>query len=432
VTDIVVLVVACDDGVMPQTEEAFHHAQAANVPVVVALNKIDRPNAKPERVLQQLSALGLQAEEWGGQTICVRTSALTGQGVSNLVEMLSLQAEIMELKANPNKPAAGTVIEAQRSEGRGIEATLLVQDGTLRRGDHIIAGTTFARIRSIFDDKDKPLDSAGPSTPVKVAGFSDLPEVSARFVAVKDLQTARQTAESLAAKSKVQMQSPRKLVTLETLRSYLDAGETKEIRFIVKADVQGSIEVLTKAIHDVSAKEVSTRILHSGVGAITESDVLLAEASDALVVGFHVVPDERARVLAEDRGVNIRTYQVIYHFIEEVKAALQGMLEPEEREKVIGHAEVRQIFVISRYGTVAGCYMKDGTIQRNSHIRLTRDGVVVHTGRLASLRRVKDDVREVHAGLECGLKIEGYDDVKVGDIVEAFEIEKVARVLSSV
>jgi len=432
VTDVVVLVVACDDGVMPQTEEAIHHAQAAEVPIVVALNKIDRPNAKPERVLQQLSALGLQPEEWGGETICVRTSAITGEGVEDLLEMLVLQSEILELKANPAKAATGTVLESERTEGRGVETTLLVQDGSLNRGDYIIAGETSARVRALFDDRDKPLRSAGPATPVKVTGFSEVPEVSSSFFAVKDLQTARAVAENRAQKSKVAAQAPRTLVTLETLREHLDAGETKEVRFIVRADVQGSLEVLNKAINDLSGAEISTRILHSAVGAITESDVLLAEASDALVVGFNVVPDDRARSLADDRGVNVRTYQVIYQFIEEVRSALEGMLDPEEVEKLVGHAEVRQIFNVSRFGTIAGCYMRDGIIQRSSRVRLIRDGVIVHTGRLASLRRVKDDVREVREGLECGMKIEGYDDVKVGDIIEAFEIEKVARVLSSV
>ena len=432
VTDLVVLVVASDDGVMPQTEEAIAHARAAGVPIVIALNKIDRPNATPEQIMSQLSGLGLQPEEWGGDTILVRTSALTGEGVPDLLEMLILQSEVLELKGNPNRPAVGTVLEAERNEGLGVEATLLVQDGTLSRGDIIVAGGASAKIRTLHDDKGAVLRSVGPATPVKVTGFSDVPEVSSRFYSVKDLQTARQIAEERTQKSREASQFRREHVTLENLKAHLSAEVTKELRFIVKADVQGSMEVLTKAINDLAVEEVTTRILHSAVGGITESDILLADASDALVIGFNVVPDERARSLAEEHGVGVQLYQVIYHFIEEVKSALEGMLDPEEREKLLGHAEVRQIFTISRIGTIAGCFLKDGIIRRNSQVRLTRDGVIVFTGRLSSLKRVKDDVREVRDGLECGMKLDGYDDLKVGDIIEAFEIEKIARQLSSV
>ncbi|MBI2193332.1 MAG: translation initiation factor IF-2 [Planctomycetes bacterium] len=431
VTDVAVLVVAADDGVMPQTQEAIDHARAANVPIVVALNKIDRPNAKPERVLQQLAGLGLQPEEWGGQTIVVRTSALTGDGVENLLEMLVLQAEILELKANPKKPASGTVLDAERTEGRGVEATVLIQEGTIERGDCFICGESYGRVRSLFDDRDHSIRSAGPSTPVKVTGLSQIPEASSRFYCVKDVQTARMVAADRSRRFREASRFQRKHITLENLRAHLNAQASKDARFILKVDVQGSLEVLVKAIQDLAGAEIAIRILHSGVGGINESDVLLADASDAIVIGFNVVPDERARALAEDRGVSIRVYQVIYQAIEEIKAGLEGLLEPEEREKVTGHAEVRRIFSISKVGNIAGCYLRDGVIARNSRIRLVRDGVIVHEGRLSSLKRVKDDVREVREGLECGIKIEGYEDVKVADIIEAFEIEKIARTLSS-
>ncbi|MDP6356399.1 MAG: translation initiation factor IF-2, partial [Planctomycetota bacterium] len=432
VTDIVVLVIAADDGVMPQTQEAVDHAREAGVAIVVALNKIDLPHAKPDQALQQLAGLDLLPEEWGGDTIVVRTSAITGEGVNDLFEMLLLQAEILELKANPDKGANGTVIEALRSEGRGIEVTVLIQDGTLERGDYLIAGNTYARVRAIFDDKDRPLEKAGPSTPVKVIGFSEVPDASSQVFAVKDLQTARDISEQRELDRKEKSQVKREHVTLETLSEHLSAaGSSKEIRFIVKADVQGSLEVLTKAIQDFSTEEVKTRIIRSAVGGINESDIILADASDALVIGFHVVADDRARSLADEKGISVDTYQVIYRFREDIRAALEGMLDPEEKESIVATAEVRQLFSVSRIGTIAGCIMRQGTMLRNNRVRLIRDGIIVFDGRMQSLRHLKDDVREIREGFECGIKLEGFDDVKTGDMIQGYEIEKIARKLES-
>lgn len=432
VTDIVVLVIAADDGIMPQTQEAIDHARAAGVTIVVALNKIDLPHAKVEQTLQQLAGRNLLPEEWGGETIVVRTSATTGEGVEELLEMLLLQAEILELKANTNKGATGTVIEVQRSEGRGVEVTVLIQDGTLERGDYLIAGETYARVRAIFDYQDRPLNMAGPSTPVKVIGFSEVPETSSQVFAVKDLQTARNIAEQRELERREQAQVKRQHVTLETLNAHLSAaGSFKEIRFIVKADVQGSLEVLTTAIQDFSTEEVKTRIIRSAVGGITESDIILADASDALVIGFHVVADDRARSLADERGISLETYQVIYRFREDIRAALEGMLDPEEKEIITATAEVRQLFNVSKVGTIAGCIMRQGTMKRSNRVRLIRDGIIIFDGRMNSLKHLKDDVREVREGFECGIKIENYEDIKTGDMIQGYEIEKIARKLES-
>jgi translation initiation factor IF-2 len=432
VTDIVVLVIAADDGVMAQTQEAIDHARAAGVTIVVALNKIDLPHAKVEQALQQLAGQNLLPEEWGGDTIVVRTSAITGEGVDDLLEMLLLQAEVLELKANIDKGANGTVLEAQRSEGRGIEVTVLIQDGTLERGDYLIAGETYARVRAIFDDKDRPLDTAGPSTPVKVIGFSEVPDASSPVFAVKDLQTARDISEQRELERKEKSQVKREHVTLETLSAHLSAaGSSKEIRFIVKADVQGSLEVLTKAIQDLSTGEVRARIIRSAVGGITESDIILADASDALVIGFHVVADDRARSLADEKGISLETYQVIYRFKEDIHAALEGMLDPEEKENIVATAEVRQLFSVSRLGTIAGCIMRQGTMKRNNRVRLIRDSIIIFDGRMQSLRHLKDDVREVREGFECGIKLESFDDLKTGDMIQGYEIEKIARKLES-
>jgi len=429
VTDIVVLVVAADDGVMPQTEEAIDHARAANVPILVAVNKIDKPEANPAKVRQQLAALGLNPEEWGGQTIFVYVSALTGEGVDDLLEMLMLQAELLELKANPNRPAEGTVLEATISEGRGIVATVLVRRGTLRRGDVVVCGRAYGRVRSIFDDQGRLIKSAGPSMPVQVSGLTDLPAAGDALYVVGDLSQAKEIAEERKLQTMQEALVPPRHLTLENLFDRIKEGEVKELPVILKADVQGSLQVLVKSVNELSTPEVRVKILHRGVGGINESDVLLADASDAIIIGFQVVPEERARALAEEKKIDIRTYQVIYQLTEDMRGALEGLLEPEKREVVLGHASVRRIFRISRVGTIAGCYVTDGLIPRSARIRLIRESKIVHEGSIASLRHLKDDVREMREGFECGIRIEAYDDVKVGDVIEAYSIEKVARKL---
>jgi len=431
VTDIAVLVVAADDGVMPQTEEAIDHARAANVAIVVAVNKCDKPEANPTRVRQELAKLGLQAEEWGGDTVTVDVSAVTGQGVDDLVEMLALVAELKELKANPKKPARGTVLDAMISGSRGPVATVLVQDGTLRVGDVIVCGATFGRVKALFDDRDRPLREAGPSWPVAVVGLTALPQAGDRLVVMDDFQKARAIAEERQGKARDLIMSRREHVSLENLFTSIAAGHVQELRLIVKGDVRGTVDALQKVLASIVSPEVKLHILRASVGAISTSDVLLADASDALVLGLNVVPDTVARGLAEQKGVAIHTYNVIYRVKEEIERALAGMLAPEEREVVAGHAEVRQVFRTSRAGNIAGSYVRDGIVARNHRVRLVRDGTVVFTGRIASLRRGKDDVRDVREGFECGIRIEGYDDVKVADVIETFQIEKIARTLGA-
>jgi len=431
VTDVVVLVVAADDGVMPQTEEAIDHARTAGVPIVVAVNKIDKPEANPNRVRQQLAALGLVPEEWGGDTVFVNVSALTKQGVEELVEMLCLVAELRELKANPNKPASGTVLEAKVSPQLGPVATFLVRDGTLRRGDVVLCGTAYGRIRALRDDRGRSLAEAGPSQPVEVMGLSEPPEAGEHFLVVPDLLQARAIAESRRERKHKSALAVPAHVTLENLFERITKGTTRELRLVLKADVQGSLEALDKVIKDLSAGEVQVRVLRRGTGPVSLSDVLLADASDAVIVALHVSADSEARALAEQRGVDIREYGVIYHAVEEVRAALEGLLEPEVREEVRGHAEVRQVFNISRLGIVAGCYVTDGVILRSCRVRVLREGQVIHEGPLQSLRRFKEDVREVREGFECGIRVEGGDDIRVGDRLEAYEVTKVARRLPS-
>ncbi|MBM4044335.1 MAG: translation initiation factor IF-2 [Planctomycetes bacterium] len=429
VTDVVVLVVAADDGVMPQTEEAVNHAKAANVPIVVALNKIDKPEANPLRTKQQLANLGLIPEEWGGETVFVETSAVSEKGLPELIEMLSLVAEMRELRGNPTKPATGTVLEAKLHEGRGVVATLLVQNGTLRPGDVILCGSAYGRVRAILDDKGVSLELAGPATPVEVSGLSSVPEAGDRFQVLKSFAQAREVAEAREAKQREAARSERKHVTLETLYASLAEEKIKEVRVVLKADVMGSIEVLKQSLGTLAQGEVRVRILHAAVGSITESDVLLADASDAVIIGFDVVPEEDAGRLADQKGVEIRPYRIIYEVMEQLKAALEGMLAPEEKEVVLGNAEVRKVYRISKIGNIAGCYVRDGRILRNALIRLLREGAVVYSSNLDSLRIVKDDVREVRAGFECGIKLHGYDDIKEGDIIQAYEIQKVKRKL---
>jgi len=430
ITDVVVLVVAADDGVMPQTEEALNHAKAANVPIVVALNKIDKPGANPLRVKQQLASLDLSPEDWGGKTQFVETSATTKKGIDTLLERLLLEAEILELKANPKNPARGVVLEARLSEGRGVVANVLIQDGTLHQGDVILCGKTFGRARLITSDRGVELKEAGPTTPVSVSDFSEVPEAGDKFYVVSDIQKAREIALERQKKDRETSLSKYQHVTLESLYSKIAEGKVKEIKVILKADYKGSVEVLKKALEELSTAEIKVKILHCGVGGITESDVLLADASDAIVIGFYVTTEDKARILAEEKGVDVRLYKIIYDATNEIKAAMEGMLEPESKEVVLGQIEIRQVYNISKFGNVAGCYVKTGKITRNSSIRLIRDSIIIYDGKLESLKIVKDDVREVRAGFECGLKIANYDDIKVGDFVEAYEVQKIARTLT--
>lgn len=430
VTDVVVLVVAADDGVMPQTEEAINHAKAANVPIIVAINKIDKPSANTLRVKQQLSNLDLIPEEWSGKTPFVETSAITGAGIDTLFELLWLESEILELKAIPKNPARGVVLEAHLSEGRGVVANVIIQDGTLHQGDIILCGRTYGRARLLIDDKGKEIKETGPASPVSISDFSDIPEAGDKFYVVSDIQKAREIALEKRNKDRETSLAKHQHITLDNLYSMIADGNVKEIKIILKADYKGSVEVLKKALDALSTSEIKVRILHSAVGGITESDVLLADASDALIIGFYVTAEEKARLLAEEKGVEIRLYKIIYDATNEIKAAMEGMLEPEKKEVVLGYVEIRQVYNISKYGNIAGCYVKSGKITRNSLVRLIRENIIIYDGKLESLKVMKDDVREVKAGFECGLKIANFNDIKVGDIVEAYEIQKIARTLS--
>lgn len=430
VTDIVVLVVAADDGVMPQTIEAIDHAKAANVPIVVAINKIDKPEANPTRVKTELSEYGVVPEEWGGQNIFVEVSAKKKIGIENLLEMILLQAEIMELKANPNRPARGTIIEAKLDKGRGPVATVLVQSGTLKVGDAFVAGTASGKVRALIDDTGKKINEAGPSTPVEIIGFSEVPNAGDVFVCVEDERKARQIALARLQKQRLAEIKKQKKLTLDELYSKIKEGQIKELGIVLKGDVQGSIEALKSAFENITHPEVKVRVIHSAVGGINESDVMLAAASNAIVIGFNVRPELKASQLAEKEGVDIRLYNIIYDAIEDVKKAIEGMLEPTLKEKILGRAEVRQTFQVSRIGTIAGCYVLDGYISRASDgIRVIRNNIVIYEGRISSLKRFKEDVREVQAGYECGLTIENFNDIKVGDILENFVIEKIAAKL---
>ena len=426
VTDIAILVVAADDGIMPQTIESINHAKAAEIPIIVAINKMDKPEANPERIKQQLTEHGLVCEEWGGDTIVCPISAKTGMGVDNLLEMLTLTAEVGELKANPNRAAQGTVIEARLDKGRGPVATLLVQNGTLHQGDIIIAGTSVGRVRAMLSDKGQRITDAGPSVPVEITGLSEAPSAGATFNAVADEKLARELVEQRKAEEKAKANAPVTKVSLEDLFSQIQAGEMKNLNLIVKADVQGSVEAVKTSLEKLSNEEVRVRVIHGGVGAINESDVMLASTSQAIIVGFNVRPDAAARDSAARANVDMRMYRVIYDAINEIEAAMKGMLAPKFREVLLGHAEVRQTYKVSGVGTVAGCYVQDGKLQRKDcQVRLVRDGIVIHEGVLASLQRFKDSVKEVAAGYECGLSIEKFNDIKEGDIVEAFTMEQI-------
>ena len=426
VTDIAILVVAAEDGIMPQTVESINHAKAAGIPIIVAINKMDKPEANPERIKQQLTEYGLVCEEWGGDTIVCPISAKTGMGVDNLLEMLTLTAEVGELKANPNRAAQGTVIEARLDKGRGPVATLLVQNGTLHQGDIIIAGTSVGRVRAMVSDKGQRITEAGPSVPVEITGLSEAPSAGATFNAVADEKLARELVEQRKAEEKAKANAPVTKVSLEDLFSQIQAGEMKNLNLIVKADVQGSVEAVKSSLEKLSNEEVRVRVIHGGVGAINESDVMLASTSQAIIVGFNVRPDAAARESAARANVDMRMYRVIYDAINEIEAAMKGMLAPKFREVLLGHAEVRQTYKVSGVGTVAGCYVQDGKLQRKDcQVRLVRDGIVIHEGVLASLQRFKDSVKEVQAGYECGLSIEKFNDIKEGDIVEAFTMEQI-------
>ena len=428
ITDIAILVVAADDGVMPQTVEAINHAKAAGVEIIVAINKMDKPSANPDRVEQELVEYGLVAEDWGGQTICVPVSAVTKDGLDSLLEMIILVAEMKELKANPNKNARGAIVEAQLDKGRGPVATVLVQNGTLQVGDPIVAGAAYGKIRAMTDDKGRRVKKAGPSTPVEILGLSEVPSAGDSFYVAENDKQARQVAESIIAKNRENMikETPQK-VSLDDLFSQIQSGNMKELNIVVKADVQGSVEAVRQSLERLSNEEVRVRIIHGGVGAITESDVMLASASNAIIIGFNVRPEPAAKAFADEEKVDVRLYRVIYNAIEDITAAMKGLLDPVFEEQVLGHAEVRQLFKASGVGTIAGSYVKDGKFVRNCQVRIIRDGIVVYEGDLESLKRFKDDVKEVAAGYECGLVFKKFNDVKEGDWIEAYTMVEVPR-----
>jgi translation initiation factor IF-2 len=427
VTDIVILVVAADDGVMPQTVEAINHARAAEVPIVVAVNKMDRPDADLERVKRGLSEYGLAAEDWGGDTVFVPVSAKTHEGIPHLLEMVLLQADILEVKANPAKLARGTIVEAKLDRGRGAVATVLVQEGTLHVGDAFVCGVFHGKVRAMIDDHGGKVDVAPPSFPVEILGFQGVPQAGDSFVAVADESKARQVADFRQSKQRETELVKSSKISLEELYDQIKTGDVKELRVVLKADVQGSVEAITEALGRMSSNEVKLRVIHGSVGGITESDILLAAASNAIVIGFNVRPEAKGAALADREGVDVRLYTIIYEVVADIRAAMEGLLEPTYREQVHGRVEIRQTFNIQGVGTIAGCYVTEGKIQRGNLVRLTRDQVVVHEGKLASLKRFKDDVREVSAGYECGLRIEGYQDIKQGDVIEAYERIPVVR-----
>jgi translation initiation factor IF-2 len=427
VTDIVVLVVSADDGVMPQTLEAIDHARAAGVPMIVAINKIDKPEAQPERVKQQLADRGLLAEDWGGDVVMVPVSAKTGQNLDLLLEMILLVADLQDLKANPNRPAVGTVLEAKLDRGRGPVATMLVRNGTLRNGDFFICGALFSKVRAMFDDRGNPVKDAEPSMPVEVIGLESLPEVGDSFQVVSDTSKAKQIVIYREAKARdAAMAKGARVATLASLNEQFKEGELKDLNLIIKADVGGTAEVLSDTLQQLSNDKVRVRVLRAGVGAITEDDVLLASASDAVIIGFNVRPERTAQATAEQQKVDIRLHSIIYELIDEVRLAMTGLLEPVYKETVLGHAEVRETFRISKVGTVAGCFVSDGVIRRDNQIRVMRNGDIVHTGKIESLKRFKNDASEVKNGLECGISLTNFNNIQIGDVLEAFTMERIA------
>ena len=427
VTDVVILVVAADDGIMPQTVEAINHAKAAGVPIIVAINKMDRDTADPERVKQQLTEYGLVTEEWGGDTICVPVSAKTKQGLDNLLEMVLLQADMLELKANPHRIARGTIIEAELHKGRGPIATVLVQNGTLKIGDPIVAGTAYGRVRAMMDDKGRRVTEAGPSQPVEVLGFSEVPSAGDVMNVAEVDKLSRQVAEERRDKQKAEQLKAMSKVSLDDLFNQIAEGQMKELNIIVKADVQGSVEAVKQALEKLSNEEVRVKCIHGGVGAITASDIMFASASNAIVIGFNVRPDAMARETAERENVDVRLYRIIYQAIEDMEKAMKGLFAPVFKEVELGRITVRSTFKVSGVGTIAGAYVNSGKVNRNAQVRVVRDGVVIHEGKIASLKRFKDDVKEVSAGFECGIGLENFNDIHEEDVIEAFEMQQVER-----
>ncbi|QLK85884.1 translation initiation factor IF-2 [Staphylococcus sp. 17KM0847] len=427
VTDITILVVAADDGVMPQTIEAINHAKEAEVPIIVAVNKIDKPTANPDRVMQELAEYNLIPEDWGGDTIFVPLSALSGEGIDDLLEMLVLVSEVQELKANANKPAVGTVIEAELDKSRGPAASLLVQNGTLNVGDAIVVGNTHGKVRAMVNDLGKRIKTAGPSTPVEITGLSAVPQAGDRFVVFEDEKKARRIGEAREQESILQQRQESKNVSLDNLFEQMKQGEMKDLNVIIKGDVQGSVEALAASLMKIDVEGVNVRIIHTATGAINESDVTLANASNGIIIGFNVRPDAGAKRAAEEENVDMRLHRVIYNVIEEIESAMKGMLDPEYEEKVIGQAEVRQTFKVSKVGTIAGSYVTDGKITRDSSVRVIRDGIVIFEGELDSLKRFKDDAKEVSQGYECGITIEKFNDLKEGDIIEVYIMVEIER-----
>ncbi|MGX0341186.1 translation initiation factor IF-2 [Staphylococcus hominis] len=427
VTDITILVVAADDGVMPQTIEAINHAKEADVPTIVAVNKVDKPTANPDRVMQELTEYGLIPEDWGGDTIFVPLSALNGDGIDDLLEMIGLVAEVQELKANPDKQAVGTVIEAELDKSRGPAASLLVQNGTLHVGDSIVVGNTYGRVRAMVNDLGQRIKTAGPSTPVEITGINDVPQAGDRFVIFKDEKQARRIGEARHEANVIQQRQESKNVSLDNLFEQMKQGEMKDLNVIIKGDVQGSVEALAASLMKIDVEGVNVRIIHTAVGAINESDVTLANASNGIIVGFNVRPDAGAKRAAEAENVDMRLHRVIYNVIEEIESAMKGLLDPEFEEQVIGQAEVRQTFKVSKVGTIAGSYVTEGKITRNAGVRVIRDGIVQFEDELDTLKRFKDDAKEVSQGYECGITIANFNDIKEGDIIEAFEMVEIER-----
>ncbi|WP_436887587.1 translation initiation factor IF-2 [Mammaliicoccus sciuri] len=427
VTDITILVVAADDGVMPQTIEAINHAKAAEVPIIVAVNKVDKPTANPDRVMQELGEYGLYPEDWGGDTIFVQLSAIQGDGIDDLLEMIGLVSEVEELKANPDRAAVGTVIEAELDKSRGPAASLLVQNGTLEVGDSLVVGNTYGRVRAMVNDLGKRIKTAGPSTPVEITGLHDVPQAGDRFVVFKNEKQARQIGEKRQQENILKQRQDSKSVSLDNLFEQMKQGEMKDLNIIIKGDVQGSVEALAASLMKIDVEGVNVRIIHTAVGAINASDVTLAAASNGIIIGFNVRPDAGAKRAAEEENVDMRLHRIIYKVIEEIESAMKGLLDPEYEEQVIGQAEVRQTFKVSKVGTIAGSYVIDGKITRDASVRIIRDGIVIFEGELDTLKRFKDDAKEVAAGYECGITIEKFNDIKEGDIFEAFKMVEIER-----